>query len=26
VRWPDGTRTVRKNVRARQFLLAKKGT
>jgi hypothetical protein len=24
VRWPDGTRTVRKNVRARQFLVVKK--
>ena len=25
VRWPDGTRTVRTNVRARQFLVVKKG-
>jgi hypothetical protein len=25
VRWPDGTRTVMKNVRARQFLVVKKG-
>jgi enediyne biosynthesis protein E4 len=24
VRWPDGTRTVRRNVRARQFLVVKK--
>jgi enediyne biosynthesis protein E4 len=26
VRWPDGTRSVRKSVRARQFLVVKKGT
>ena len=26
VRWPDGTRSVRTNVRARQFLVVKKGT
>ena len=26
VRWPDGTRSVRKNVRARQFLVVEKGT
>jgi hypothetical protein len=26
VRWPDGTQTVRRNVRARQFLVVKKGT
>ena len=26
VRWPDGTRSVRKDVRARQFLVVKKGT
>jgi len=26
VRWPDGTRSVRKNVRGRQFLVVKKGT
>jgi hypothetical protein len=26
VRWPDGTRTVRNDVRARQFLVVKKGT
>ncbi len=26
VRWPDGTRSVRKNVQARQFLVVKKGT
>lgn len=26
VRWPDGTRSVRKNVRARQFLVVKKGS
>jgi hypothetical protein len=26
VRWPDGTRSVRKNVRARQLLVVKKGT
>ena len=25
VRWPDGTRTLRKNVRARQFLTIRKG-
>jgi hypothetical protein len=25
VRWPDGTRTIRKNVRARQFLVVRKG-
>jgi hypothetical protein len=24
VRWPDGTRTVRNNVKARQFLVVKK--
>jgi hypothetical protein len=26
VRWPDGTRTVRRNVAARQFLVVRKGT
>ena len=26
VRWPDGTRSVRKNVRARQFVVVKKGS
>jgi len=26
VRWPDGTRSVRTNVRARQFLVVRKGT
>ena len=26
VRWPDGARSVRKDVRARQFLVVKKGT
>jgi hypothetical protein len=26
VRWPDGARSVRKNVRARQVLVVKKGT
>jgi hypothetical protein len=26
VRWPDGTLSVRKNVRARQFLVVKKGS
>lgn len=26
VRWADGTRSVRTNVRARQFLVVKKGT
>jgi hypothetical protein len=26
VRWPDGTRSVRRGVRARQFLVVKKGS
>ena len=26
VRWPDGTRSVRRNVRARQFLRVMKGS
>jgi hypothetical protein len=26
VRWPDGSRTVRHDVRARQFLIVRKGS